>query len=133
MMLRAARAYFALQAVAVAAWWLCLWRWPSLRAHFRPAGAPDTTLLAFAPGDAAVALASAALAVLPPTRARTALAWTVAGGIAYATAYTIALAVSCAAGPLGAILMTPAAAGSLLAARALHHADPDPLPDRRSR
>ena len=133
MTVRAARAWFAVQAAAIAAWWIVLWLRPSARALFRPPEAPDATLLAFAPGDVVIAIASAVLARAPAVRWRGALGWTVAGAMVYATAYTVALAASCAAGVFGAILMAPAALASLLAARALHHAHADALPDRRSR
>ena len=129
-----ARGFFAVLALAIAAWWALLFAWPAARAPFRLAGAPEIALLGFAPADLLAALAAGWIAASPSSRpARTALAWCVAGAMVYASAYTVALAVTCAAGPLGAILMAPAALGSLAAARALHHADAHALPDGRSR
>src|SRR5688500_1388742 len=130
---RLARGYLVIQAVAIAAWWAALWAWPVLRAAFRAEGAPEITLLAFAPADLAVAPASALGAVSAPRGSRTALAWVVAGAMAYAAAYVLALAMTCAAGPLGAILMAPAALASVLAARAIHDADTRSVPDGRPR
>ena len=128
---RLARAYLALQALAVAAWWVALYARPPLRALFRPPAAPDATLLAFAPGDLLLALGSALAAASPARPARSIAAWLVAGAMSYAAAYTVVLAVTCAAGWLGAILMAPAALGSLAAAWALKDAHARPIPDRR--
>lgn len=52
----------------------------------------------------------------PHLRRRRALAWLVAGATAYAALYTLALALTGAAPPLGALLMCPAAAASTFAA-----------------
>lgn len=117
-----ARAYFALQAGAVVAWWLLLASFPALRPLFRPAAAPDVTLLAFAPGDLLMlGLGSATVALLGDRRSPTvsAAAWLVAGATVYGAFYTITLAVSGAAGVVGACLMTPAALASLVCARTL--------------
>lgn len=117
-----ARLYFGVQSIAVAAWWTLLATRPSTRALFRVAGAPDASLLAFAPGDLALlTLGSAALALSGRGASawRVPLAWLVAGAAVYAAAYTLALAASGAAGPLGAALMVPAAAASVLCAHAL--------------
>lgn len=113
-----ARGYFALQAVAVLGWWLALLLTPGWRAAFRPYSAPDAVLLAFASGDLLIlCLGSALVAWASPffVRAR-ALAWLVAGATVYAALYTLALALTGAAPPLGALLMCPAAVASTLAA-----------------
>lgn len=125
--LRLGRLYFGVQALAVVLWWLLLVGRPDLRASFRVASAPDSTLLAFAPGDLLlVALGSALVAWRAgPARAwPRPLAWAVAGSVAYATLYVLTLALAAAASSLGAALMTPAAIGCALAARALDHVEP---------
>ena len=118
-----ARAYFAVQAVAVVAWWVLLAVFPSARPLFRPADAPDVALFAFAPGDLLMlGLGSAAVALWSARRDPTlgAAAWLVAGATAYGAIYTITLAASGAMGAVGACLMTPAALASLACARALN-------------
>jgi hypothetical protein len=120
---RTARAYFAVQAVAVAAWWVLLTLHPASRPLFRPATAPDVALFAFAPGDLLMlGLGSAAVALWGARRDPTlgAAAWVVAGATAYGAVYTITLAASGATGAVGAGLMTPAALASLACARALN-------------
>lgn len=117
-----ARAYFKIQAFAVAAWWLALALWPEWRAPFQPHAAPDVVLFAFAPGDLLLLAAGSALVGWiggPLIRFRLPLAWGVAGATLYGALYTLTLAVTGAASPLGALLMIPAAAASTLAAFAL--------------
>lgn len=55
----------------------------------------------------------------PHLRRRRVLAWVVAGATVYAALYTLALALTGAAPPLGAILMAPAAVASTIAAFSL--------------
>jgi hypothetical protein len=115
--------YFAFQALAVAVFWLALAARPQWRALFYPTEAPEVVLLAFAPGDILVlSIGSGAVALLGDGRAvvRSSLAWLVAGATLYGTCYTWSLAFTGDAGVLGALLMTPAALGSVLAARVLH-------------
>ena len=117
-----ARAYFALQAVAVGGWWLALLLRPAWRAAFRPDSAPDVVLFAFALADLLIlGLGSALVAFSAPhvARQRRALGWLVAGATVYGALYTLALALVHAAPPLGAILMCPAAVAATLAAFAL--------------
>ena len=117
-----ARAYFALQALAVGGWWLALLLRPAWRAAFRPDSAPDVVLLAFALADLLIlGLGSALVALSGPhvARQRRALAWLVAGATVYGALYTLALALVHAAPALGAILMIPAAVAATLAAFAL--------------
>jgi hypothetical protein len=132
---RAVRAYFGVQAVAILGWWIAVAMRAPVRSAFRAADAPDVTLLAFAPGDVLLAFGSAAVALgVPATHSwRTALAWLVAGGVAYGAVYTGTLFASGAAGPWGAVLMIPAALASLACARELDHAEPGPLPSGRAR
>lgn len=117
-----ARVYFVLQALAVTGWWVALLLRPEWRAAFRPKSAPDLVLLAFAPGDLLMlGLGSAIVALSGPhlMRRRRALPWLVAGATIYGALYTVALALSDAASPLGALLMCPAAVASALAALVL--------------
>ena len=119
---RLARAYFALQALAVGGWWLALLLRPAWRAAFRPDSAPDVVLFAFALADLLIlGLGSAFVAWSGPyvVRQRRALAWVVAGATVYGALYTLALALVHAAPPLGAVLMCPAAIAVTLAAYAL--------------
>lgn len=116
---RMARAYFKIQAFAVAAWWLALALWPEWRAPFRPYSAQDMVLFAFAPGDLLLLAAGSALVGWirgPMVRFRSAIGWAVAGATLYGAIYTLTLAITGAASPLGALLMIPAAAASTLAA-----------------
>lgn len=132
---RLARTYFGIQAVAFATWWVVLAVRAPARSLFRAAGAPDSTLLAFAPGDLLLTLGSAVVALGADGRRRCPgpLAWLVAGATAYGAMYTLALALGGAAAPLGAVLMTPAALASLVCARALDHGEPDAFPGRGAR
>jgi hypothetical protein len=119
---RLARAYFALQAIAVGGWWLALLLRPAWRAAFRPDSAPDVVLFAFALADLLIlGLGSALVALSSPrvARQRRALAWLVAGATVYGGLYTLALALARAAPPLGAVLMCPAAIAATLAALSL--------------
>jgi hypothetical protein len=117
---RLARSYFALQAVAVLAWWIVLWLRPEWRAAFRPFSAPDAVLHSFAPGDLLMlGVGSALIASDHHRRHRRLLAWLVAGATVYAALYTLTLALAGAAPPLGALLMCPAAIASGLAAFSL--------------
>ena len=115
---RLARGYFAVQAIAVAAWWLALWLRPEWRGAFKPYSTPDVILLGFAPADLLLlGLASALVAASGRhTRRRRALAWLVAGATIYATLYTLTLALLGSAPLLGALLMIPAAVAAVIAA-----------------
>lgn len=117
-----AGAYFLLQAVAVLLWWGGLAIHPPWRAPFVPHGAPEATLLAFAPPDLLLlVLGSAAAAVGRWRRRRWAapLAAGVAGAALYATAYTVTLWLAGITPPLGAVLMLPSAVLSAWAALVL--------------
>ena len=114
-----ARIYFAVQAIAVTAWWVALWLRPEWRAAFVPRSSSDSALLGFAPGDLIILGAlSAVVAYLgfAEARQRRALAWLVAGATLYGAVYTVTLAVSGSAPVIGAVLMVPAAVACILAA-----------------
>jgi hypothetical protein len=99
------------QAAGGAAWWAALLLWPESRTHFKAAGAPDATLLAFGPPDVLLyVVASAACAVGLTSGAP--WGWPLlcahAGAAAYAALYCWGLtAVTGGDGLLGAALMTP--------------------------
>ena len=116
---RLARGYFALQAFAVAGWWVALLLRPPWRGAFRSASTPDAILLAFAPADLLVLALGSAVVAFSGTHHRRAVAWLVAGATVYAALYTLALTFAGAAPALGALLMTPAAVASTLAAIAI--------------
>jgi hypothetical protein len=126
---RLALGYFVLQALAVAVWWALLAARPDTWALFAIHGAPAAALGAFAPGDLGLVALGSALAALRGGRGwGRDLAWVVAGAMTYAAAYTATTALTGASGALGALLMLPAAAASLLAARALSATRDDGLP-----
>lgn len=109
---RLAAAYFVLQGLAVAAWWVLLFLHPPVRAWFLPYGSPERDLLAFWLPDLALVAVGSLLAGLfrflgnpwgPP------LCWLVAGGVDYATAYCLAWSLASGEAWLGFALMAPAA------------------------
>lgn len=105
-----ARGYFALQGIAVIAWWAMLLFLPATRTAFAIRGAPPIALDAFAPGDLGlVAIGSLLVAAFTSRAWSGTLAWVVAGAMVYAALFTIATAITGASGPLGALLMMPAA------------------------
>jgi len=109
-------AFLIAQAVAVAVWWLVLWRWPATREAFVLApGWPESTLLAFALPDllcivggslgAAVGLRSGA----PWARS---LLLLVAGAVGYATLWCVGGNLVTGSGLLCTALMLGSAAGT---------------------
>ena len=131
---RLARVYFALQAVAVTAWWLALWLRPEWRVAFLPKASTDAALLGFAPGDLLIlGLGSGVVASLGTAPLmRRALAWLVTGATVYGALYTVTLAASGSASMIGAVLMVPAAVACIFAALTLD-ADFSALPAGGSR
>lgn len=113
--------YWPAQGVGVLAWWLALWQIPALRDSFTPSAAPFAVLGAFAPGDLLlIAAGSCAVGLSRGAPWRVPLAWMVAGGVLYAAFYTVAAALWASMPVLGALMMLPAATGSIWAAVALH-------------
>jgi protein-S-isoprenylcysteine O-methyltransferase Ste14 len=107
---RSASVYFALQGLAVAAWWAWLFFVPESRALFR-LGSSDEVLLAFwLPDLAFLALGSLVVSVLCLTGSRflTAALWMTVGAFAYAEFYCLAFALANDSGWLGVTLMAPA-------------------------
>ena len=114
---RLAVTYFYLQAAAVAAWWVMLAGAPATRLRFAHHDAPFVTLGAFATGDILViALGSALVAWRHGVGWAAPLTWMVTGGILYAAAYAVTIAAVHGGPSLGALLMAPAAACTVVAA-----------------
>lgn len=86
--------YFAIQALAVLAWWLTLWLYPNSRQFFMPPDSDEVFLLAFCLPDLALivigSLAASFLCWREKSSANVAL-WLVVGSLAYATLYCLAL------------------------------------------
>lgn len=109
-----ALAYFAVQAIAVIAWWAMLLILPSTRDAFAIRGASFAALGAFAPGDLAlIALGSAAVAVGRERAWTVNAAWLASGALIYATFYAVIAALTDVSPLLGAMLMLPAAVASV--------------------
>lgn len=106
---RNAAIYFAVQAIAVTAWWMALYFYPSVRGYYR-LGATDEILLAFwMPDLILISAGSLVSAVLLATRSNlaTAAMWLTAGGASYATLYCLSYAMLYDSGWLGVVFMSP--------------------------
>lgn len=107
----AAAAYFLIQGLAVAGWWILLITYAESRVWFALQTDSLATLWAFwlpdllliGPGSFV-----AALAIQVRFRFAEHLAWLVTGGVAYATLYTLALVNMTDRGWLGVVMMLPA-------------------------
>ena len=128
---RLAVRYFVAQAVAIAAWWAGLATIPSAWAWFTPTGVPRESLVVFAPGDISVVIASFILAWGKWRPWATPLAWSIAGGMTYATICTLAATMIGTATALSSLLMVAAAIASVVAAAAMTR-DPSPSAVSRS-
>ncbi len=109
---RFAVVYLTAQGLAALLWWAVLAAFPAARAHFKPAGAPDSTLFAFAVADILL-FAVGSLAAAVGLHQNTPWAWPVlvahAGAAAYAGLYCVTLpAVAGGSGWLAAVGMAPA-------------------------
>lgn len=127
---RLARIYFALQAGAVALWWVALVGWPELQATFGIRGAPPVVLLAFAPADTMLLVGGSLAAAAARGRWAAPIAFVVAGAAVYATLYTLAAAAAGATSWIGFALMAPSAVLSTWAAVSLANAHRHGLPSR---
>lgn len=107
---RTAAIYFALQSIAVAAWWLLLFFVPASRAVFRMGEDSDAALLAFWLPDllllAVGSLAAGAFCFFD-SKLIFAAAWFVCGAVSYAALYCLSFAFLTDSGWLGATLMLP--------------------------
>lgn len=106
--------YLLLQALAIGAWWLCLWLVPAARPPFIVGDWPEATLLAFALPDVVVLVLGsllAAHAVRVHHAAARPLLWLLAGAVAYATLWCAGANLVTGAGWLSTGLMLAASAG----------------------
>jgi protein-S-isoprenylcysteine O-methyltransferase Ste14 len=102
--------YFAVQGVAVLAWWILLFSAPSSRKYFQM-GESETMLLAFwLPDLFLLAVGSFAVSAFVwfENRFTVIAVWFVVGAISYATFYCLAFAMMTDSGWLGVVLMFPA-------------------------
>ena len=107
---RSAAIYYAVQGLAVIAWWVTLYSSPSVRAYFVFENSSVTSLLAFwLPDLSFMALGSLVTAWLcvQDSEYRQIAAWFVAGATSYAAIYCLAFAVMTDSGWLGVTLMIP--------------------------
>ncbi len=106
-----AAVYFALQGIAVVAWWLLLISIPASRKYFQLETNSETSLLAFWLADLSllgIASLVAGWLCLHDSRHAPTASWFVTGAISYATLYCLTFAFFTDAGWLGAALMLPA-------------------------
>lgn len=111
--------YFAIQGLAIAAWWLYLWGNPSATAPFIPPGAGSVDLVSFRLPDLLVVVPTSAIAALTfftNSRWSVPLAWAAAGAMDYAFFYCLAWSWYREGGWLGVALMAPAALFSTVGA-----------------
>jgi hypothetical protein len=121
---RLIRVWFLLQGLAIIAWWLLLATVPDARPWFFLRDAPAAAFVALAPGDLALAaVGSLAIAIVRAGPVRVALAWVVTGAVTYATCYAVSTAILGLTHPMGALLMSPATIGTLLAALRIQRTD----------
>lgn len=106
-----AAVYFALQGVAVIAWWVFLYTVPSSRKYFQLEATSETSLMAFWLADLLFvslgSLAASWLGFRCPDYQRVA-AWFVTGAVSYAALYCLAFALLSDRGWLGVVMMIPA-------------------------
>ncbi len=103
--------YFALQSLAVAAWWLTLFFVPDSRAYFRMDNGSDATLLAFWLPDLlllVVGSTAASAFCFFDSKLISPAAWFVSGAASYAALYCLAFSLLTDSGWLGTTLMLPA-------------------------
>jgi protein-S-isoprenylcysteine O-methyltransferase Ste14 len=107
---RSAGIYFAIQAIAVAAWWLCLFLFPDSRVYFQMGESPNVLLAFWLPDLFLLAAGSAVAGVFCfyDSKFLAIAVWFVCGAISYATFYCLAFALLTDTGWLGVTLMMPA-------------------------
>ncbi len=128
-------AYLALQGLLILAWWGGLQVSPDFRALFLPPGMPDAQLMAFWLPDLGLAAAGSlacAVGLLRRRRWASPLLWALAGAMAYAALYCLALSLLTGGAWAASLLMLPAMLLTLAAA--LLHTRPGAshAPHRRS-
>jgi len=103
--------YFALQGIAVAAWWLVLFFVPAARKYFQLENTSETSLLAFWLADLLLLGIGSLLAgwlCFQDSRHAPTASWFVTGAVSYATLYCLTFAFFTDSGWLGVTLMLPA-------------------------
>ncbi len=109
--------YFALQALAVLAWWLVLWLYQESRRFFMPPNSDEVFLLAFCLPDLALivigSLAASFLTWREKAAASVAL-WLVIGSLGYATLYCLALSLFTNSAWISVVMMAASFGASLI-------------------
>ena len=103
--------YFALQGIAVVAWWILLFFVPASRKYFQLENTSETSLLAFWLADLLLLGIGSLIAgwlCFQDSRHAPAASWFVTGAVSYATLYCLAFAFFTNLGWLGVTLMLPA-------------------------
>lgn len=103
--------YFALQGIAVVAWWILLFFVPASRKYFQLETNSETSLLAFWLADLSflgIGSLVAGWLCLQDSRHAPTASWFVTGAVSYATLYCLAFAFFTDSGWLGVTLMLPA-------------------------
>lgn len=109
--------YFALQAVAVLAWWIALWLLPAFGQNFLPPNSDEVFLLAFCLPDLSLivigSFAASYLCAREKAAANVAL-WLVVGSLGYATLYCLALSLLTGSAWIGVVMMAASFGASLI-------------------
>lgn len=109
--------YFALQALAVLAWWMTLWLQPNSRRFFMPPNSDEVFLLAFCLPDLALivigSFAASFLCHREKASANVAL-WLVVGSLGYATLYCLALSLLTDSAWISVVMMAASFGASLI-------------------
>ena len=127
--------YLGLQGLLVLAWWVGLHASPEFRALFLPRGMPDAQLMAFGLPDLAIAAGGSLTAAVGLRRGRRwayPLLWAVAGAMAYAALYCLALSLLTGGAWAASLLMLPAMLLTLGSALLVTRSSAAHAPDRRS-
>src|SRR5829696_2368886 len=102
--------YFALQGLAVVAWWILLFFVPASRSFFQMGGSENILLAFWLPDLAFIAAGSFAVSAFCRINGKflTVALWLVVGAVSYASLYCLAFALLTDSGWLGVTLMFPA-------------------------
>ena len=128
-------AYLALQGLLILAWWGGLQVSPGFRALFLPPGMPDAQLMAFWLPDLGLAAAGSLVCAGGLLRMRpwaSPLLWALAGAMAYAALYCLALSLLTGGAWAASLLMLPAMLLTLACALLHPRSRPPHAPARRS-
>jgi len=128
-------AYLGLQGLLILAWWAGLHASPGFRALFLPPGMPDAQLMAFGLPDLGLAAAGSlacAAGLLRGRRWSSPLLWALAGAMAYAALYCLALSLLTGGAWAASLLMLPAMLLTLGSALLHTRSSAPHAPDRRS-